>query len=376
MLLSIVVATNEAAPTQLIHEAATLEPTSLILAAKMSKTSHKSLRKDLLILMKKMEEYNIQTCLANNLEQKLLDMNKHKLQLPTIKLSYINCCDKFAETEFQKVNSNVMKYMKQMTYFSGLLIFDYLTTLNKDMMLDYKNVLAHVLKYCLNGSFSNGELTWHSFFKKLIPHSAFKLDVCAPHLRNLAFYMRTCMDKMSIDEPFKGQFQFYLQFNYCSDMDMMNEKSVIEKKEKQQKGLQAQFDKRVRDESYDNTPIKANKRQKETKETSKDTTNIDKKELSKKPVVSNKTVKTKKLSKKQEASKKTIIYNPESKKTPSYEWVKDRKLVRPSSSSPPVSKQVRKTKLAMPPSERVLRSSPPKIPTKNIKHQCSQVRKI
>ena len=160
-------------------------------------------------------------------------------------------------------------------------------------------------------------------------------------------------------------------------MDMTNEKSVIEKKKKQQKGLQAQFDKRVRDESDDNTPIKANKRQKEMKETSKDTTNIDKKELSKKPVVSKKIVNTKKMSKKQEASKKTIIHNPESKKSLSYEWVKDRKLVRPSSSSSPVvSKQVRKTKLAMLPSERVLRSSPPKISPKNVKHQCSQVRKI
>jgi hypothetical protein len=135
----------------------------LTLPAKMSMDTHKFLRNNLESLMEKMDEYKIHNCLKKIWKLKLQDINKCKAEFPTMKASYVKCCEKFAETEFP--SSNGLKYVKIMTGFSALLIYDYLqTTASNDMMLDYKNALAHVLKHCIAGSYSKGEFSWHMFF--------------------------------------------------------------------------------------------------------------------------------------------------------------------------------------------------------------------
>ena len=255
------------------YEAA-IEPTSLILPAKMSKATHKSLQKDLNLLMKKMEEYNICTCLSNIFQLQLPDINNHnKLLIEKNKVSYIKCCDEFAETEFPNLNANVLNYMKKMTLFSGLLIYDYLqNNLSKDIMLDHKSVLAHVLKYCLNGSKSKGKFQWQLFFRQLIPQSAFnKNETVEPNLRFLSLYLKTCMDKMSIEKPSKIEiFQFYFQNNYFSDMNLMNE-NVINDTEKNK----VQNAHSVVGES-NHTPIKSNKMSTQKNQvTSKDQSNLN-----------------------------------------------------------------------------------------------------
>jgi hypothetical protein len=140
---------------------------------------------------------------------------------------------------------------------------------------------------------------------------------------------------MSIEVPSKleKQFQFYFQSNYFSDMDLTIEKTLIENKT--QEGGQ----KRVSDESESfHTPRISNKKQKLTKDTqvtTKDPSNLNKKELANKQVTSKETnIKGRELPKRQEVSKKTID-NPESnnRKSPSFDWVKSQKLAKSPSPS-------------------------------------------
>jgi hypothetical protein len=87
----------------------------------MSMDTHKILRSNIELLMEKMDEYKIHNCLKKMGKLKLQDINKFKAELQTMKASYVKCCEKFAETEFPKDNSNYLKYMKKMTVFSALL---------------------------------------------------------------------------------------------------------------------------------------------------------------------------------------------------------------------------------------------------------------
>lgn len=318
--------------------------TPFTLPAKMSMDTHKVLRKNLELLMKKMEEHKIHSCLKKNWKLKLQDINKFEAEFPTMKASYLKCCEKFAETEFPKDNSNVLKYMKTMCVFSGLLIYDYLqTTDSNDMMLDYKNVLAHVLKHCIAGSISKRGFSWHTFFNMLIPQSAFN-DDCAQHLMILAIYSKNCIHVMSIEVPSKleKQFQFYFQSNYFFDMDLMIEKTLIEVKTK--KGGQ----KRVSEESESfHTPRISNKQKKLTTEkqvTTKDPSNCSKKELANIQGTSmdSRNPKRKELPKRQEVKK--TIDSPEfnNKKTPVFDCVKSPKLetlTSPSRASKRLSEQ-------------------------------------
>jgi hypothetical protein len=301
------------------HEAATLEPTSFILPAKLSKATHMSLQKGLERLMKKMQEYNICTCLSNIFQLQLPDINNHnKLLFEKNKVSYIKCCDEFAETEFPNLNENVLNYMKKMTSFSGLLIYDYLQYNSKDIMLDHKSVLAHVLKYCLNGSKSKGKFQWQLFFRHLIPQSAFKKnETVEPNLRFLSLYLKTCMDKMSIEEPPKLElFQFYFQNKYFSDMNSMNENALNDTKTKKVNAHS------VVGESND-TPIKSNKMStQEVQVTSKDHVNKTKRKVVPKKTHIDTPSESNNKKPRKESSKKTPTPSESNKKKPSKEVTK------------------------------------------------------
>lgn len=229
--------------------------TELLLPANMSLATHLTLQKNVESLMKHLEKYNISSLLTKNWELKLQDINEHKKMFPTMKSSFLICCKNFAEKEFPEVDSKVRQYTIKMTNFSALLIFDYIKTFDSKMTLDYKNVLAHVLRHCYLESSSNKNFSWMKFFNMLIPKQAFS-KTFSQNLMTLAMFSKKCITTMSIVEPLrtKEEFQFYFQSNYLFD----NEKAKIERKA-QNKGGKRERDENSFHTESDHTPRRSNR---------------------------------------------------------------------------------------------------------------------
>ena len=358
-------------------EPSVVETTQMTLPAKMSMATHKSLQNNVTSLMKLMEKYNISSWLNKIWKLKLQDINKNKQMFSTMKSSYLSCCKKFAETELPEGDSTVRNYTIRMTNFSALLVFDFNQTTDSRVTLDYKNVLAHVLRHCLHESMSNTKFSWMKFFNLLIPQQAFS-KMSNPNLMSLAMYSRKCVTSMSIVEPLsmKVEFQFYFQSNYFFDKDIMNEKALIERKTLNRGGKRVR-DKsesfhtesdntprrsnRVRDESesyhteYNLSPRRSNRKKMSTKETmtSIDPLNLNQK-LSNNPMTSKDSTNLKRNNLPERQELNNTIDNPESnnRKPSSSDWVKSKthgNLLTPTSlqcASPSKKKQNKKQKFS------------------------------
>ena len=135
-----------------------------------------------------------------------------------------NCVDfckrKFALKDCQKP---IDQYLIKMIAYSGLLIHDLLRVQHVKNLVDHQNVFAHVLYYCLEGTFDTSgsykeqnQNIWKNFFLKLLPRSAFSVDRTVSSSRSVASYFRKCVDSMDIIIPNQNQLVYYFQNDYFS----------------------------------------------------------------------------------------------------------------------------------------------------------------
>ena len=129
--------------------------------------------------------------------------------------SYEESCTKFVKSVLAKeTKTNCYdQYMIKLVAYSGLLINDILRVENNKDLLEYQNVFAHVLSYCLDGSYNEKKkIDWESFFAKLVPRSAFSTGDKS-HVK-LPLYFKKCFESMEMKAPDEKQLDFYYQQNY------------------------------------------------------------------------------------------------------------------------------------------------------------------
>jgi hypothetical protein len=102
--------------------------------------------------------------------------------------------------------------------YSGLLIHDILKVEHNKNLLDYQNVFAHILSFCLDGSFNEKKIVWKIFFGKLLPRSAFALSAIDNPTRKLSLYFKKCFDLMEIKPPDENQLDYYYQHDYLPSL--------------------------------------------------------------------------------------------------------------------------------------------------------------
>ena len=132
--------------------------------------------------------------------------------------SYEECCTKFFEMTFpvKEIKSSYDQYLIKLVAYSGLLIHDILRVKHKKDLLEHQNVFAHVLSFCLDGSYNKKkEMDWKSFFGKLVPRSAFAVAQTSDKSpRKLSLYFRKCFESMKIKAPDENELDYYYQQNY------------------------------------------------------------------------------------------------------------------------------------------------------------------
>ena len=134
--------------------------------------------------------------------------------------SYEECCTKFFEMTFpvKEIRSSYDQYLIKLVAYSGLLIHDILRVKHKKDLLEYQNVFAHVLSFCLDGSYNKKkEMDWKSFFGKLVPRSAFAqtfAQTSDKSPRKLSLYFKKCFESMKIKAPDENELDYYYQQNY------------------------------------------------------------------------------------------------------------------------------------------------------------------
>ena len=134
--------------------------------------------------------------------------------------SYEECCTKFFEMTFpvKEIKSSYDQYLIKLVAYSGLLIHDILRVKHKKDLLEYQNVFAHVLSFCLDGSYNKKkEMDWKSFFGKLVPRSAFAqtfAQTSDKSPRKLSLYFKKCFESMKIKAPDENELDYYYQQNY------------------------------------------------------------------------------------------------------------------------------------------------------------------
>ena len=137
--------------------------------------------------------------------------------------SYEESCTKFVKRTIpvrkttsvlaKETKTNYDQYMIKLVAYSGLLIHDILRVENNKDLLEYQNVFAHVLSYCLDGSYNEKKkIDWGSFFGKLVPRSAFSTGN-KPQVK-LPLYFKKCFESMEMKAPDEKQLDFYYQQNY------------------------------------------------------------------------------------------------------------------------------------------------------------------
>ena len=134
--------------------------------------------------------------------------------------SYEECCTKFFEMTFpvKEIKSSYDQYLIKLVAYSGLLIHDILRVKHKKDLLGYQNVFAHVLSFCLDGSYNKKkEMDWKSFFGKLVPRSAFAQTFVQTSDKSpckLSLYFKKCFESMKIKAPDENELDYYYQQNY------------------------------------------------------------------------------------------------------------------------------------------------------------------
>jgi len=132
--------------------------------------------------------------------------------------SYEECCTKFIEMTFpvKEIKSSYDQYLIKLVAYSGLLIHDILRVKHKKDLLEHQHVFAHVLSFCLDGSYNKKkEMDWKSFFGKLVPRSAFAVAQTSDKSpRKLSLYFRKCFESMKIKAPDENELDYYYQQNY------------------------------------------------------------------------------------------------------------------------------------------------------------------
>jgi len=135
--------------------------------------------------------------------------------------SYLQRCDEFCHLTFQAdAISRNDPYLAKMVAYSGLVIHDIVGIEQTKNLSVHQNVFAHVLSYCLDGSFDDKrKIDWKIFFGKLLPRSAFSADVvnnpnCNFLLHNLLLYYKKCFNSMKIEPPEGNQLDYYYEQNY------------------------------------------------------------------------------------------------------------------------------------------------------------------
>ena len=132
--------------------------------------------------------------------------------------SYQECCTKFIEMTFlvKEIKSSYDQYLIKLVAYSGLLIHDILRVKHKKDLLEHQHVFAHVLSFCLDGSYNKKkEMDWKSFFGKLVPRSAFAVAQTSDKSpRKLSLYFRKCFESMKIKAPDENELDYYYQQNY------------------------------------------------------------------------------------------------------------------------------------------------------------------
>jgi hypothetical protein len=130
------------------------------------------------------------------------------------------CKRKFALKDHQKT---IDQYLIKMIAYSGLLIHDILRVKHVKNLFDHQNVFAHVLSYCLDGTFDTlgsykeqNQNVWKNFFFKLLPRSAFSMDQIVCPARKVGTFFRKCLDSMEIISPNQNQLDYYFQNDYFS----------------------------------------------------------------------------------------------------------------------------------------------------------------
>ena len=127
--------------------------------------------------------------------------------------SYEECCTKFFEMTFpvKEIKSSYDQYLIKLVAYSGLLIHDILRVKHKKDLLEYQNVFAHVLSFCLDGSYNKKkEMDWKSFFGKLVPRSAFAQTSNKSPCK-LSLYFKKCFESMKIKAPDENELDYYYQ---------------------------------------------------------------------------------------------------------------------------------------------------------------------
>jgi hypothetical protein len=134
--------------------------------------------------------------------------------------SYKECCAKFFEMTFpvKEIKSSYDQYLIKLVAYSGLLIHDILRVKHTKDLLEYQNVFAHVLSFCLDGSYNKKkEMDWKSFFGKLVPRSAFAQTFAQTSDKSpcrLSLYFKKCFESMKIKAPDENELDYYYQQNY------------------------------------------------------------------------------------------------------------------------------------------------------------------
>ena len=130
--------------------------------------------------------------------------------------SYIQSCIEFCKRTFQE--NKTPQYLVKLVAYSGLLIHDILKVEHNKNLLDYQNVFAHILSFCLDGSYDEKKkIVWKIFFGKLLPRSAFAPSIDIP-TRKLSLYFKKCFELMEIKPPDENQLDYYYQHNYLPSL--------------------------------------------------------------------------------------------------------------------------------------------------------------
>ena len=138
--------------------------------------------------------------------------------------SYIQSCIEFCKRTFQE--NKTPQYLVKLVAYSGLLIHDILKVEHNKNLLDYQNVFAHILSFCLDGSYDEKKkIVWKIFFGKLLPRSAFAPSIDIP-TRKLSLYFKKCFELMEIKPPDENQLDYYYQHNYFSLTKKVGESKV------------------------------------------------------------------------------------------------------------------------------------------------------
>ena len=182
----------------------------------VTEEKYQQLRCQLLKIMRQLQPYGIFRVLEESPSK-----NKDKQS------SYNKKCVEFCNKKFGDVGSAYKIYLTKMVAYSGLLIHDILGVEHNNHLLVHQNLFAHILSYCLDGSYDEKrKINWKIFFGKLVPRSAFSTNGNNPHC-NLLLYFKKCFDSMKIEPPEGNQLDYYYDHDYFPDAT----KIVVERKQ-------------------------------------------------------------------------------------------------------------------------------------------------